>query len=402
MSAHVAVLLAAGGSSRLGQSKQELTIQGEPLVRRMAQLLLRTKPARLYVVVSQPAVSAHLADLPIRLIQNPDWREGLSTSVRAVASALRDHDGPTLISGVDQCRLKFAHLQALLKAQDHHHDVVSRYDAENFGIPALVTAKTMRLASALRGDRGFGQLWRQHPERLLFVDAPELAFDLDTPDQLAMAIRRRWIDGRRLEKPTLSDEAQEKPALGVRELKQSRIRETVIAQAAHLFADRSYDETTVEDIAAAAGISTRTFFRHFTTKSDIVLAWMSEMTDFLQTSIENAPDDLTPDQALRQAFERMMRQAVLQEQEKLDFISLIKTSQALCGAALAKYAEWEGGITRGLEKRLPKTSSRQKTATLKARIGIALYRSALDEWLKKERREDFGKIFGQTAETAIS
>ena len=49
--AHVAVLLAAGGSTRLGQPKQLLTRDGEPLVRRMARLLSHTSPRRLYVIV---------------------------------------------------------------------------------------------------------------------------------------------------------------------------------------------------------------------------------------------------------------------------------------------------------------------------------------------------------------
>ena len=61
------------------------------------------------------------------------------------------------------------------------------------------------------------------------------------------------------------------PALGLRERKKIKLRRSVQREALRLFAEQGYDETTVEQIADAADISTTTFYRYFPTKEDVVL-----------------------------------------------------------------------------------------------------------------------------------
>jgi molybdenum cofactor cytidylyltransferase len=82
---HAAILLAAGGSRRLGAPKQLVTIDGEPLVRRAALALLATNPEQLYIVVGAMAASvyASVADLGAQRIECLDWSLGLSASLRA-------------------------------------------------------------------------------------------------------------------------------------------------------------------------------------------------------------------------------------------------------------------------------------------------------------------------------
>ncbi len=61
------------------------------------------------------------------------------------------------------------------------------------------------------------------------------------------------------------------PPLGLRERKKLKLRRSVQREALRLFADRGYEDTTVEQIADAADISTTTFYRYFPTKEDVVL-----------------------------------------------------------------------------------------------------------------------------------
>lgn len=192
---HAALLLAAGGSRRLGRPKALLMRDGEPLVRRAARLLLDTGPTRLVVVLGADAetIGSALDGLALQRVFNPSWAQGMSTSLQAGANALASHDGATLVATVDQLHLAAAHLTALLSVPDPARDVVSSY-GEVFGVPARLSIATLRAAGQLQGERGFAAFWRQGELQPLRIDAPELAFDLDTPDDLQRAIDAGWID----------------------------------------------------------------------------------------------------------------------------------------------------------------------------------------------------------------
>ena len=85
-----ALILAAGASSRMGQPKQLLDWDGRPLVRAAADVALAAKLDPLVVVVgyAQAQVEQALAGLPLRLVANPDYAAGQSTSLRAGIEAL--------------------------------------------------------------------------------------------------------------------------------------------------------------------------------------------------------------------------------------------------------------------------------------------------------------------------
>ena len=193
---HAAVVLAAGGSTRLGRPKQLLEREGETLVHRAARLALASGATRVLVVVGAHAddVAAAVSDLPVECLVNPRWSEGLAGSVRVAVDVLAAHDHATLLLTCDQPALDIEHIGTLLDAARlaPSGSAATRF-GDRVGIPAVVAASMLRAARAVQGDRGLRDALNATGD-VAGCDAPDLAYDIDTPDDLAVAIARGWLD----------------------------------------------------------------------------------------------------------------------------------------------------------------------------------------------------------------
>lgn len=194
---HAAVVLAAGGSTRLGRAKQLLTRNGEPLVRRAARLALETSPRQLLVVVGadREAVTQALLDLPCELVHNAAWRQGLGSSLRAAGAHLRRDAEPVVVLSCDQPALEREHLLALLEgAQSAASRCAATLHDALPGVPAVVPRDWFEHAHD-DGDCGFGRRLRQQPEGAVFgLRAAELELDVDMPGDVERAVQLGWLD----------------------------------------------------------------------------------------------------------------------------------------------------------------------------------------------------------------
>lgn len=190
-------LLAAGGSRRLGRPKQLLTLGGTTLVRHFARLALQLPAARRLIVIGGggDAVSHELRDLDLEIVANPDWSSGMGSSVRRLVESLGDHPGPCLFTTIDQPALDLQHLQRLLAAARSHpdKDIASGYHGLA-GVPAVLRRPTWLQGRNLDGDTGLRRLLRGPDVGLQVLPAPQLALDVDTPENLHQAIRHGWLD----------------------------------------------------------------------------------------------------------------------------------------------------------------------------------------------------------------
>jgi molybdenum cofactor cytidylyltransferase len=187
MPAHGAVILAAGASTRLGYAKQLVEIDGEPLLRRVARSVLATDPHECVVVLGHDAVRIGIAleHLAVRTLSITDADTGMAASLRAGIAALDPHCAGALITLTDQPALGADHLRALCAAWRGAptHAVASTY-AGVLGVPALIPQSWFAEILALRGDIGARELLRARRDDVIAVSAPELARDLDTPDDV--------------------------------------------------------------------------------------------------------------------------------------------------------------------------------------------------------------------------
>jgi TetR/AcrR family transcriptional regulator, regulator of mycofactocin system len=110
--------------------------------------------------------------------------------------------------------------------------------------------------------------------------------------------------------------------------------------ALELFATRGFDETTVEDIAAAVGVSRRTLFRYYASKNDIVWGEFGEVMDALRAHLRASGADQPWMTALRRAIVASNRYPASELPTLRIRMRLIGTVAALQGHSMLRYEEW--------------------------------------------------------------
>ncbi|MBN8885534.1 MAG: nucleotidyltransferase family protein [Rudaea sp.] len=183
---HGVVVLAAGASTRLGQSKQLLIFRDETLVHRAARLALETRPHEAVVVLGFDAdrIYPQLTDLPIRPVDCGDWRQGLGASLRAGVDALSPSCSGVLVVLCDQPRLDALHLRALRdRWRNAPNRAAASFYAGQLGAPALLPRAWFGAIDA-ESDRGMRDLLVRRSDRIDAVANEALAFDIDLPGDL--------------------------------------------------------------------------------------------------------------------------------------------------------------------------------------------------------------------------
>ncbi len=177
------LILAAGGSRRLGRPKQLVRLGREPLVVRAVRVARTLRPLWIGVVVGARAgrVAAALTGLDAKIVHARRWRDGLAASLAAGVRHAPRRARWLLVMTVDQWRLGGADLARLLAASGRN-PAAAAY-AGRFGVPAVFPRRQWVALLRLRGDRGAQQLLAGAPTTA--VPMPSAAIDLDTPAELS-------------------------------------------------------------------------------------------------------------------------------------------------------------------------------------------------------------------------
>ena len=166
-----------------------------------------------------------------------------------------------------------------------------------------------------------------------------------------------------------------------------------LAQAAlELYGERGFEQTTVAEIAKRAGLTERTFFRHFADKREVLFWGAAALQDLLVRTLDAVPVSAAPIDAVAVAIEAAaaeiqqgrefsgQRQAVIDANPELQERELIKL--ATLAAALAETLR-RRGVT-------------DPTASLTAEAGIAVFKVAFETWIADPTRLDFPQLIRQT------
>lgn len=140
-----------------------------------------------------------------------------------------------------------------------------------------------------------------------------------------------------------------------------------------LFLERGYDATTIDDVAAAAGISRRTFFHYFKSKDDILVSLQSGMGDMIADAIRNAPAQKRPLEVMRDAVLEVCEAIPPDELRAID--RLMHSSAAVQARKQASYVEQENILFSALRERWP-DPAREGALRLIAMLSIGAIRLA--------------------------
>jgi len=183
---------------------------------------------------------------------------------------------------------------------------------------------------------------------------------------------------------SLSPERKSPAAPGLRERKQQQTRERLKRAAMALFLERGFEAATIDDIAAAADVSRRSFFHYFASKEDVVAAWQEDAAAALVAGILARPAD----ESMLTAAENAIAAAVkrIDPTEAAAMSRLKRDNPALHARDQLKYEKLERALADGLAQRAGRKSDRLK-ARLVAMIATGAMRVGGESWIGEGARE---------------
>jgi AcrR family transcriptional regulator len=151
-----------------------------------------------------------------------------------------------------------------------------------------------------------------------------------------------------------------------------------------LYGERGFEQTTVAEIAARAGLTERTFFRHFADKREVLFAGSGELRDLIVSTLAGTPDATAPIDAVAAAIQVAGAQLQKRREYARQRRTVIAANAELRERELIKLASWASALAETLGARgVP-----EPAASLAAEAGIAVFRIAFERWISESDEVD--------------
>jgi len=182
------IILAAGAATRMGRPKQLLSYQGRSLILHAVEVALASLCQPIIVVLGAYAeqIKPELMLKAVQVVENSQWQEGMSSSIRAGISMLLKTNSKldaVIISLADHPLVSPQILNQLIQSYQETQKVIiaSKYNATT-GVPALFSNALFPELMQLEGDKGAKALIQKYINTGVILLIPEAAIDIDTPD----------------------------------------------------------------------------------------------------------------------------------------------------------------------------------------------------------------------------
>lgn len=190
------------------------------------------------------------------------------------------------------------------------------------------------------------------------------------------------------------DESQ---PMSLRDRKKRLVQATIEETALRLFQQQGYEQTSIQDIADAVMMSTRTFFRYFSSKEEVLFGPLhAALSDGLH-SLQRVEPTESPHSALRETLEYL---ASLCQQQRASFLiryQVAKQTPSVASIYLYALMEVEPAICDALCSKLESATNRNEIRFLVA-IFMTAFRVSIEEWLENEAQEDLVSLLHEYLE----
>ena len=192
------IILAAGAATRMGRPKQLLSYEGRSLILHAVEVALASMSQPIIVVLGAyvEQIKPELMPKAVQVVENSQWQEGMSSSIRAGISMLLKTNSKldaVIISLADQPLVSPQIFNQLIQSYQETQKVIiaSKYN-ETTGVPALFSNALFPELMQLEGDQGAKALIQKYIDTGLILLIPEAAIDIDTPDDYKQLLLKNF------------------------------------------------------------------------------------------------------------------------------------------------------------------------------------------------------------------
>ncbi|MEV4138647.1 TetR family transcriptional regulator [Dactylosporangium sp. NPDC049742] len=180
--------------------------------------------------------------------------------------------------------------------------------------------------------------------------------------------------------------------MSLAERKRQLVRDELTDAALRLLAFQGFEETTIDQMAAAAGVSRRTFFRYFQSKEDVIIEHLSDLGRQLTTTLSTRPTTEPPAVALQHTL-RTLTDTFWEHPEKSRRLAKIMvTTPPLLARYLERQVGWRATLSTELATRLRTDPTTDPRPAVLVAVAFAAFDTALIRWVAQDPAPDLNTL----------
>jgi AcrR family transcriptional regulator len=192
-----------------------------------------------------------------------------------------------------------------------------------------------------------------------------------------------------------------RPEVTMAQRKRQLVSDELSEAALRLLALKGFDAVTIDEIAATAGVSKRTFFRYFASKEDVVVRFLADMGSGMRAELASRPIEERPSVALRHTVWVPVAACADHFDRALRVVQLILRTPALRARFLERQDQWRDDLAAELAQRLGLDPDTDLYPRLAAGMALTAFDTVLRRWSDSDGAQDPAELTAQAFATIV-